>query len=169
MSRKHSGYLLVIVMLVLVNAWRWGAFGTAADKHDATHGKTLVAEDFRLHIDASGPAGPVRDLFRPAGGEAAKPRVRPVQAVIKAAPPIPPPELATATADSADLGKLKLLGVVFRAGKGQAYLAFDKENVIAHSGDTVMGRFAVASIGIDSVDITDLKTNSSRKIPVSGR
>ena len=67
------------------------------------------------------------------------------------------------------LGRLRLLGVVFHAGKRQAYLAQDKENCIAASGDTVFGQYAVDGITVDAVQLRDLKTNMTRRIPISGK
>jgi hypothetical protein len=186
MNRRYWIYFGLIALLVGVNFWR--AWLPAADEAGAAAARSPVflAEDF--HLRAAPPiarAAPRRDLFRPVDGvalRAAPPRTgpgigRPVRAV-RAAPPAQVPLVAAevvaevdveVAAADAELGRLRLLGVVFHAGKKRAYLARDRENIIALAGDTVFGRFAVDRIDVDAVDLRELKTNTSRRIPVSGK
>lgn len=186
MSRRHSIYLGLIALLVVVNLWR--AWLPAADEAGAAADRSPVflAEDF--HLRAAPPiarAAPRRDLFRPVDGAAFRatpPRSGPAIAkparAVRTALPAPvasvaaepavevDPEMAAA---DAEFGRLKLLGVVFHAGNKRAYLARNKENIIALAGDTVFGRFAVDRIDVDAVELRELKTNTSRRIPVSGK
>ena len=149
MSRRHSIYLGLIALLVVANLWR--AWLPAADEAGAARSPVFLAQDF--HLRAAPPvagAAPRRDLFRPVDGAAflaTPPRngpatARPVRAVRAALPapvaPVPAepavevdPEVAAA---DAEFGRLRLLGVVFHAGNKRAYLARNRENIMAPIG-----------------------------------
>lgn len=172
MTRRYSIYIGLIALLAVINVGRWSLHGTPWDKAANAHGKNFAPEDFRVRADSSAPlAAPRRDLFDAAGKTSASPSV---QVVKRPAVPAevkhqaPDPNSATEEA-SAELARFKLLGVVFRAGTGQAYVAHDKENVMAHGGDTVFNHFVVDKILVDAIDLRDLKTNLSRRIPISGK
>lgn len=91
----------------------------------------------------------------------------PRQQVPVVAPVMAPADAQTAAA--ASLGRLRLLGVVFRAGQGQAYLGLDRDSVIAQRGDTVFGQFTVEGVAVEAVELRHIQTNTIRRIPVSGR
>jgi hypothetical protein len=173
MNRRYFVYLGVIAFLVLVLLGRWwmdsGAGGQMGTGESAARGKVLLPEDFRLRVDFPVASEPRRDLFQPKGSASLNTNhVRQARFGSATLPPVP---LGANEAEAADSGlsRLKLLGVVFRAGKAQVYLALNKENVIAHAGDTVLGQFAVDKVAIDAVELRDLKTNTIRRIPVSGK
>lgn len=173
MKRKYTLYYVLIALLAVANIGRWW-FATPTPGADAARSRTFLPEDFRLRVDSPlAQSASRRDLFQPgsagraARGTAAAPHPVPAHMAAKAAVPPPPPSETEVAA--AELGKLRLLGVVFRGGKGRAYLAMDKENTIALPGETAFGRFAVEQIGEDAVDVMDLKTNTRRRIPVSGK
>ncbi len=176
MNRRYQVYLGVIAFLVLVILGRlWlnsGKVFVGKDTGEAAHGVVFLPEDFRLHVDVHVANGPHRDLFQAQGGTPLPhtDHARPATVKVKAAtlPPANPAQTGGQPADSA-LGQFKLLGVVFRGGKGQVYLAFDKDSVMAHAGDTVLGQFAVDRVAVDAVELRDLKTNTIRRIPVSGK
>lgn len=169
MNRRHSVYLGLIALLVAVNLVRWWPHpGNGAGK-SAMRGNVYLPEDFRLRMDSSAAAGKLqRNLFQQKSGAT---RMAPTQnrQNMVAAKPAAQPGQRIAEAAGGELGKLKLLGVVFRAGKGQAYLAMEKENVIAFAGDTMFGQFVVDKVDVDGVELRDLKNNTSRRIPVSGK
>ncbi len=173
MKRKYAVYYVLIAVLAVANAGRWW-LAAKTDGADSARSRTFLPEDFRLRMDSPlAQSGPRRDLFQPGSGRAATGAavMHPVhpRVVAKAAIQAPPPPPSETELAAAELGKLRLLGVVFRGGKGRAYLAMDKENVIALAGDTAFGRFSVNRIGEDAVELTDLKTNTRRRIPVSGK
>ena len=165
MKRQYSVYLGLIALLAVVNLWRWWPHPGTGTEESAARGKVFLPEDFRLRVDLPAAIEPRRNLFQPRGGTFRTNTTHARQGVAQ------PPVLSGQNEAIAEggLGKLKLLGVVFRAGKGQAYLALDKESVIAHAGDTVLGQFAVDKIAVDAVELRDLKTNTIRRIPVSGK
>jgi hypothetical protein len=174
MNRRYQVYLGVIAFLVLVILGRlWlnsGKVFVGKDTGEAAHGVVFLPEDFRLHVDFHVANEPHRDLFQAQGSTPLTHTNHARQATVKAAtlPPAIPVQTGAQPADSA-LGQFKLLGVVFRAGKGQVYLALNKESVMAHAGDTVLGQFAVDKVAVDAVELRDLKTNTIRRIPVSGK
>lgn len=179
MSRRYAIYLGLIALLAAINLGRWWLHAATEGRRAAESGKTFAPEDFRLRVGAAtAPDGARRDLFQPfSRGMSMTPqpeKPRASKAVTRAqAQPQPQaqalPQPTEAEAAGAALGKLRLLGVVFRAGNWRAYLGLDKENIIALAGETVFGRFVVEKIGVDAVDLRDLKTNISRRIPVSGK
>lgn len=176
MNRRYQLYVGAIALLAAVNVGRWALHGATAEQ--AARERALLAEDFRLRVDVPNGAGHGRDLFAPGGGNGTahpggrfgarrgftgKPLAQRM-AVLPASAPDPAQLMA-----QNGLGRLRLLGVVFHAGKRQAYLAQDKENCIAATGDTVFGEYAVDGITVDAVQLRDLKTNMTRRIPVSGK
>lgn len=170
MKRRYSIYLGLIALLVAANLGRVWLHSGNGSEESVAHGKVFLPGDFRLRMDFPAAGEPRRNLFQPMS---MTPRMTPThvrQAKLKTVtqPPIKP-EQSEAELAAGRLAKLKLLGVVFRAGKGQAYLALDKESVIAFNGGTVFGQFAVDKVAVDAVELRDLKTNTTRRIPVSGK
>lgn len=174
MNRRYSIYLGLIAFLALIFlGQRWlnsGKTDATKASESAARGKTFMPEDFRLRVDFPEGSEPHRNLFQSKSSSPvmAAEHVRKVKVKAVPLPPVISGQGEAATADSR-LSQLKLLGVVFRAGKGQIYLALNKESVIAHTGDTVLGQFAVDKIAVDAVELRDLKTNTIRRIPVSGK
>lgn len=169
MNRRYSVYLGLIALLVAVNLGRWWLHAGNGAERSSARGNVYLPEDFRLLMDSSAPAGkPQRNLFQQKSGSTRMASTQNRQNMVVAKPAEQPRQRIAEVAGS-ELDKFKLLGVVFRAGKGQAYLAMDKENVISFAGDTVFGQFVVDKVDVDSVELRDLKSNISRRIPVSGK
>jgi hypothetical protein len=169
MNRRYSIYFGLIALLIAANFARVWLDSGKGTRETVAHGKIFLPEDFRLRVDFPSVGEPQRNLFQPLGA----PRMIPahvhqtkVKAVTQSALKFEKNE-ADLAADR--LAKLKLLGVVFRGGKGQAYLGQDKESVIALAGDTVFGQFIISMIFVDAIELRDLKTNTTRRIPISGK
>lgn len=169
MNRRYAIYLGLIALLILANLGRWWFYHGQAGDAAMAHGKGFQPEDFRLRVNSPVAAEPYRDLFQPSGSSSVQHASHNKPAKAKAVIPATKPAANDADVIDNGLGKLKLLGVVFRAGKGQAYLAQDKVSVIAFVGDTVFGNYAVDKVTVDAVELRDLKYNTTRRIPVSGR
>jgi hypothetical protein len=175
MMRRYSIYFALIALLAAANIGRWWFAAAKADGAGSSHSRIFLPEDFRLRVDSPLALGASRrDLFQPGNvrmaGTAGASHAGSARRLARTVPqPAAPAEPTAAEAAAAELGKVKLLGVVFRGGKGRAYLGLDKENVIALAGETVLGRFAVDKVGEEAVDLRDLKTNTTRRIPVSGK
>lgn len=171
MNSRYRIYLGVIGALAVVNIGRWVFAGGQTEP--AASERVLLADDFRLRVDVPGASERGRDLFSANGGARGvlapvKHRLRPKPTSLVAPVAASSPAASQVMAASG-LGKLRLLGVVFHGGRRQAYLALDKENCIASMGDTVFGQFTVDAINVDVVDLRDLKTNMTRRIPVTGK
>ncbi len=169
--RRHWAYAALIALLVLGNLLRWGVTAWGDRAQASAGAAAFEARDFELRANVPAPAEPRRNLFAPQAAMQVPAMSRAAQRSAsvrtQAAPPPVPSEASSATGGG--LERLRLLGVVFREGRGQAYLALDKTSVIAQGGDTVFGRYAVDRIGVDAVELRDLNTHNTRKIPVSGR
>lgn len=177
MNRRYALYVGVIALLALMKAGQWWLHG---GKGDPVREKLFLADEFRLRVDIPDSDGAGRNLFLGKGGvsraEAGEGPVRrvairkqPAPAPVAPPPPQPvAPPPVPAEPESA-LGKLRLLGVVFHGGKRQAYLALDKDHIIAAAGDRVFGEYVVEKIAVDAAELRDTKTNITRKIPVSGK
>lgn len=169
MNRRYAIYFGLIALLIAANfarVWLDSGKGTG---ETVAHGKELLPENFRLRVDLPTVGEPQRNLFQTLGApRMITPHAK--QARVKAVTQSP----LTLEKNEADLAldrlaRLRLLGVVFRGSKGQAYLGQDKESVIAFAGDTVFGQFVIGKISVDAVELKDLKTNTIRRIPVSGK
>ena len=170
MKRRYLVYGSVIAALVLVNLVRWSLPGGPGGDRSAARGTAWAAQDFRLRANVPAAREARRNLFAPQAAAPAAARVtrpvRPAPIARPAAPLVAPADMRSATAP---LGRLRLLGVVFREGHGQAYLALEKDSVLARRGDTVFGHFTVDKVTVDAVELSDLEKKTTRRIPVSGR
>lgn len=170
MNGRYRVYLALIALLAAANAGRW-VFAKAS-VNPASRERVLLADDFRIRVDVPGTVGHGRDLFSASGARNAadveERGIRRKPAVRAAPAPVSAPDAAEVMAASG-LGRLRLLGVVIHGGKRQAYLAQDRENCIASAGDTVFGQYAIERVSVDAVDLRDIKSNLTRRIPVSGK
>jgi hypothetical protein len=119
-----------------------------------------------------------RDLFR--FGSAArhgKDEEEDPLPVVHVPVPTPPPGLpvdsaASGPAPAASLPplNLKYLGSVEnRAGVKVAVLLTDRKEVLTgQAGETVANRYRIARIGLESVDLEDVTSGQSRRIPLRG-
>jgi hypothetical protein len=114
-----------------------------------------------------------RDLFRfgaaARGGEDADEELP----VVSVPAPTPPPvvaETGAAPAPSLPPLNLKYLGSVEnRAGVKVAVLLTDRKEVLTgQTGETVANRYRIARIGLESVDLEDVGSGQSRRIPLRG-
>jgi hypothetical protein len=170
MNRRYAAYLGVIALLVVVNIGRWWLHKPGGQ---AAHERTIMPEDFRLRVDVPEPGKPGRNLFMPQGEASRFPEQgsEPMRIAVrtKGAPPVGVQPAQPLAATESEIGRLRLLGVVFHGGARQAYLSQGKENAIAAAGDTVFGMFTVEKVTVDAVEIRDSRNNITRRIPVSGK
>ena len=169
MSRRHAAYILIISLLLSINVWYW--WPRARENPRMERSSTVrhfQIQEFELKI----PQGvedkytrPRRDLFQP--------KIVAIHPVSKKSnsPPVPPPktpeQLEEETA-RAELAQIKLVGVVFRGDRGQAFLTKGDQVYLAFPGDKVGERFTVETVATDTVQLKDLRTNVTGRIPISG-
>ncbi|MFL6622144.1 MAG: hypothetical protein ACJ8NR_05955 [Sulfurifustis sp.] len=167
MKRPYVLLALVAAMLS-VNVWYWwpSRSGVSADRRTAARWTPDLLR-VKVALDTEKRAPLHRDLFHPK------------LAIVKAPPPPKPepppgpppktPEQLAEEAARAELTQIKLVGIVFRAEKGEAFLVKGDQAFIVHRGDKVGERFAVESVSADAVLLKDPATQVSGKITVSGR
>jgi len=123
----------------------------AAERPETTAGRRDL---FRFGSAAADPDA----LRQPAPAETPEPVATPVIEAVATPLPGPPPL------------NLKYLGSVEnRAGVKVAVLMTDRKEVLtAQMGETVANRYRVARIGLESVDLEDVGSGQSRRIPLRG-
>lgn len=160
-----------VALLAAINVWRWWpqTGGSSAPLSAPVGG--FRPDDFRLRIEpvsAAGPSSAGRDLFRL---RLPPPLPPPPVKKVEVPPPPPPktPEQLAEEAAHAEFAQIRLVGIVFRGGKGQAFLVKGDQTFMASTGDKVGDRFRVEEIKTDSVMLKDPATQVSGQIPVSGK
>jgi hypothetical protein len=95
--------------------------------------------------------------------------------VVSVPVPTPPPVLPVDSAQAASAPSLpplnlKYLGSVEnRAGVKVAVLLTDRKEVLTgQTGETVANRYRIARIGLESLDLEDVASGQSRRIPLRG-
>lgn len=168
MTRRRVIFILFALLLALLNVWQWRR-APDSDGPTASARPMLRAQDFRLKT-ASTPLESSRrgrDLFHR--------RLPVARAAIKKVEPAPPPppqktpeELAREAA-RAELGQIKLVGVVFRGQQGEAFVVVRDQLYTVRPGEKIGARFEVEALSQDSMRVQDPLTRVGGQIAVSGR
>ncbi len=168
MSRQRK-LLALVVLLMAANFWRMSSgHHPAQERAPAKEGISVADLTVNAAFTGSRSAGPMRrDVFQMRVREE-----RPATTQRTTTSPVEPPKSAAQKEEEvarAELAKIRLLGVVVREGKAQAYLAQGADTYLAFEGDTVANRFVVESAAEDSVTLKDQILNIRGRIPISGR
>ena len=171
MKARYVAFMAAILVLAALNVLRWWAPEPPPRARVAASG--YAPEDFRLQTgptsaqrDRSG-----RDLFRPKLPPP-PPRPKVVEAPPEPPPAAPPPKTPEQLAEEAardELRQLKLVGVVFRGGQGQAYVVKGDQAYLVRTGEKVGERFRVESIAPEGIQLLDPASRVNGQIPVSGK
>ena len=170
MNRKRVLMIGAVAVLALLNAWRWlGDESPQRVSHAPARGPVSASELSVQGVSAAEILPAVRNPFQPKIVVVAAPAV-------KAPPPppapiLPPPKTAEeleAEAARAELATIKLVGVVFKDNKPQAFLVKGDQMFLAVAGENVAGRFTIDKITEDAVVLSDPKTAVSGRIAISG-
>jgi hypothetical protein len=162
---------LAVLLLAGLNVLRWMSTDKPARARVAAN--VYAAEDFRLRTGAAAAERDrsSRDLFRPKLPPA-PPAPKVVVAPPESPPAGPPPKTPEQLAEEAardELRQLKLVGVVFRGGKGQAFVVKGDQAYLVHAGEKVGERFRVEAIAPDGIQLIDPASRVNGQIPVSGK
>jgi len=171
-------YLLLvaaIALLAALNFWQWGPPGGPGREHASAGPGGFRPDDFTLRVGlaTADPARGGRDLFRmrlPAPPPPPPPKA--VEVKVEEPPPGPPPKTPEELAEEAaraELGQIKLVGVVFRGERGEAFLVKGGQLYMVQTGGKVGERFQVESIRPESIQLKDPATRVTGAIPVSGK
>jgi hypothetical protein len=173
MKRRYLLLGLAVFLLGVLNLWQWKSpEGPGRGRSSAPAG-SLRPDDFQLRVGlaAAESARSGRDLFQMRLPPPPPPPVKVVETKAEPPPGPPPktPEQLAEEAARAELGQIKLVGVVFRGEKGQAFLVKGDQVYMVHAGGRVGERFHVEAIRPDSIQLRDPATRVSGQIPVSGK
>jgi type IV secretory pathway VirB10-like protein len=175
---RHLALGVVVVALAAANLWQWSPPQEKPRERAAAAASAFRADDFQLRVGFVAPDAPpvARNLFQPR----LPPAPPPAKKVEAAAPPPPPPpppagpppktaeELAEEAAQ-AELKQIRLVGVVFRGDKGQAFLVKGDQLYMVNAGGKVGERFLVEAIRADSIQLKDPGSRVLGQISVSGK
>jgi len=169
MTRKQVMIFGAIVVLIALNVWRWlPESDPVAISRDAASPSEVESLALRV-ADAGIASQPMRrDLFYRVAPEQrttgdANPARRP------ATPPIlvkSAEELALEQAQTEFAG-IHVIGIVFRNGRGQAYLEAAGKSELVGVGDN-FGSFKVTAIRQDAVELSGVDTTAGGRIPLAG-
>lgn len=157
-----------VVLLVALNLWNWWPRPSQKTREAAAPASGFRPDDFRLRIEGvpeSASDSVARDLFQPK-----RPSPPPARKV-EAPPPPPPktPEQLAEEAARAELAQFRLIGIVLRGGRGQAFLMKGEQSFMVYAGDRAGDRFTVESVTTEGVVLKDPRTGVSGQIAVSGK
>jgi type IV secretory pathway VirB10-like protein len=176
---RHLALGAAVAALALANFWRWSTPQEPPRERAAAGSSAFRADDFQLRVGFVAPDAPpvARNLFQPR----LPPAPPPAKKVEVAAPPPPPPppapegpppktaEQLAEEAAQAELKQIRLVGVVFRGDKGQAFLVKGDQLYMVNAGGKVGERFMVEAIRADSIQLKDPASRVLGQIQVSGK
>jgi hypothetical protein len=180
LNRREQVLALLLVVAAAVLGWRW-IYGSSAVPATSVRSGSQAPLPVVERIDLArldkprdvGDAGR-RNLF--AFGAAAAPAATPPPVVV----PVPHPTTAAAPADGSPAGaagmpslpplNVRYIGSVENAtGAKVAVLVTDRQEVLTgQPGQVIANRYRVSRIGLESVDLEDVSTGQSRRIPLRG-
>jgi len=173
-SRRATLLVLAVAALAALNLWRWAGGDGAPRARGAASAGAFSAADFSLKVGLATGEAPrsARNLFEPRlPPPPPAPPAKPVPVQVEAPPP-PPVKSAQELAEEAaraEIGQIKLVGVVFRGEQGQAFLVKGEQVYLVQAGARVGDRFHVEAISADSIQLRDPATQVGGRIPVSGK
>lgn len=171
MDRRRILMAGAVLLLVGLNVWHWWPGGGAPPvKTGAIEAgrAPFSKDDFRLRTMTVAPEASKqvqRNLFQPrivVAKAPEKPKLPP-------GPPPKTPEQLAEEAARAELAQIKLVGVVFRGERGEAFMTRGDQTFLAHTGDKVGERFVIDKISPEGVQLSDPTTKIRGQLLVSGK
>jgi hypothetical protein len=175
LSQREKGLLVVVALAAIALAVRYLASPAVIPAIRAARSEPLPPpipriELARLSAERPDSGAGKRDLFRfgSARGAEDEDEVPEVSVPVQTPPPVHEP-VAPPTPSVPPLN-LKYLGSVEnRAGVKVAVLLTDRKEVLTgQAGETVANRYRISRIGLESVDLEDVASGQSRRIPLRG-
>jgi hypothetical protein len=182
LSRRETVLVtaLGVVIAVLTTWWLWPAGSLPLVGQPSGSGPEAlpIPRVALARLDAPRPGGEAgrRNLFE--FGSAPVPAATPPPPVVVATPPpaVRPGQGSPGLADSAPAVpslpplNVKYIGSVENAaGIKVAVLVTDRQEVLTgQSGQVIANRYRIARIGLESVDLEDISTGQSRRVPLRG-
>jgi len=177
LSRREKGLLALVALAALALVARFLASPAGMPAIRGARSEPLPPpipriDLSRLQVERADAGAGKRDLFR--FGSASRSEDEDEVADVVVPDPTPPPapvyDPAAAAAASQPPLNLKYLGSVEnRSGIKVAVLLTDRKEVLTgQAGETVANRYRIARIGLESVDLEDVSSGQSRRIPLRG-
>ncbi len=177
LSRRERGLLALVALAALALVAKQLVSPAGLPAIRATRSEPLPApipriDLARLQAGHTDSAAGERDLFRfgapsrrePGGDD--PPAIAPP---VAAPPPVAYDPQAAATPGPPTLNVKYLGSVENKAGVKVAVLLTDRKEVLTgQAGETVANRYRIARIGLESVDLEDVASGQSRRIPLKG-
>jgi hypothetical protein len=174
LSRREKVLLVLVALAAGALAVRYLASPAAIPAIRAARSQPLPPPIPRIELSRLSSERPdtgagKRDLFR--YGSASRPEDDDVPEVsVPVATPAPVYEPVAAPTPSLPPLNLKYLGSVEnKTGVKVAVLLTDRKEVLTgQAGETVANRYRISRIGLESVDLEDMASGQSRRIPLRG-
>ncbi len=169
--KRYLPYIAVLGLLVGLNFVRWHAPTPVSGSGNVRH-SSFTGADYHVRVSsiAAQESATPRDLFF--GESPAAALHRPIAAKVHPVQPAgPAPKSAEELQEEAaraELATLKVTGIAFRGGKGQAYITAGEESFVVKSGDRIVDRFDVLEITPEYVSLKDPATSVGAKVPLQG-
>jgi len=178
---RYRRYVTIIAILLLLLGIKYIARHGDNDIRDEQSIQDLSIDRYTIHADKENRLTAVKDIFF--GSKVADAQHRTIYSsrgkatsgavtkpvITKKIEPVINENVATVPASDGEIERVKLLGIVFHENKKKAFMALDRQRVIAAVGDTVFGRYQLSDIAINSVELVDTKDNLQKTIMVSGK
>jgi Tfp pilus assembly protein PilP len=167
-SRKSVLIFVAIGLLLALNLWRWLPDSPAPDPRTSGNAAPELDElQLRVaNVDiASQPMR--RDLFFRVAPPARTTQAQPARRTANPPTPVKSPEETARELAESEFAAIRVIGIVFRHGRGQAYLESGGKSELVGVGDT-FGSFEVTAIRQDSVELRDAETSAGGKISLAG-
>lgn len=170
-SLKKQGVLVVVMLLVALNAWRWWPSTQVPSEKAGGTAAVFQLEDFEIGSFPSDSNDPLsralsRDIFHPKIIFVPQPVMK---AAPKDTPPVKSPEELAHEAALAEFSQIRCVGVSVRNSRFQAYLFSQGAHFLVSAGDKVGSRFVVEKIVPDGVMLRDPDSEVGGEITVSGK
>lgn len=162
---------IAVAALILLNLWRWWPAGNSPESAEGGIARSvLTPEDFRLpgvFVASAEETTIRRNLFRTVRTRQAASK-RPHRKVASSKPSKRQRAEQRKAAVLAELNAYKLVGVVFREGKGEAFLVKGASQYTVSKGDRLENRFLVDQVDTDTVTLRDTKGGQTGILELSG-
>lgn len=168
MNRRNGIILGAIALLLALNVLRWMPAPGQKTARAASAPQSEIAELTLRVADADTASKPMRrDLFYRTAPEPNITNANPVRRPVAPPTPVKSPEELALESAQAEFAGIRVIGIVFRSGSGQAYLEAAGKSELVGVGDT-FGSFKVTAIRQDAVELSGTDTSAGGRIALAG-
>lgn len=170
-DKRRLGIIAVVVVLAVLNLWRWWPETPRTNIGGGRSGADLNAEEFVVQgwAQDAGRHKPARDLFFARGPEPARspePLSEAAPAVVK---PMPTAQALARERARESLAAYRLEGILSRQGRWEAFVSKGEERFTVVRGSVIQGRYIVDAIDAQGAVLRERGTNIKRRIELNGK